>query len=354
MNESDERAGVDGSAVELDLIPVPVARYAARGDGVVIFEANDRFADSFTATDPGIPVRKWWSANDLSARRSTVDDLCAALRAGESVDATVTAGGSDRVTYRLRAVSNGGSPTVGTFTMTGGAEASRGAVAEEQIASVISHDLRNPLDVAKAHLSAARETGDPEHFDSLERAHDRMERIIGDVLTLSRGDQVVDPSRRVELDAVATDAWNTVDTGRASVAISEDLPTVEADPDRLQRLFENLFRNSIEHGTGEESSPPERAEEDETGASGTEGAEVTIRVGATDDGFFVADDGDGVAQDRREQVFEPGYSDADRGTGLGLTIVEQIALAHDWDLALVESTDGGARFEFGIPDSGAG
>jgi len=59
---------------------------------------------------------------------------------------------------------------------------------------VISHDLRNPLDVAKARLRAGQETGNEDHFDHVERAHDRMEQIIQDVLTLARGSESIDPT----------------------------------------------------------------------------------------------------------------------------------------------------------------
>jgi signal transduction histidine kinase len=70
-----------------------------------------------------------------------------------------------------------------------------------------------------------------------------------------------------------------------------------------------------------------------------------VRVGALDDGFYVADDGPGVPPDDREHVFESGYSTSEDGTGFGLAIVEEIASAHGWDVDVVESEDGGARFE---------
>ena len=73
---------------------------------------------------------------------------------------------------------------------------------------------------------------------------------------------------------------------------------------------------------------------------------VRVTVGDTDDGgFYVGDDGPGIAPDRRERVFESGYSTTDEGTGFGLAIVSEIASAHGWTIDLAESEDGGARFE---------
>jgi len=104
--------------------------------------------------------------------------------------------------------------------------------------------------------------------------------------------------------------------------------TVEANPDRLRRLFENLFRNALEHG-----SPA-----------------ATVTVGTLDDvdadGFYVADDGTGIPADAHDSVFDPGYTTADDGTGFGLSIVRRISDAHGWEVDVTGSDDGGARFEF--------
>jgi len=201
----------------------------------------------------------------------------------------------------------------------------------DRVASVISHDLRNPLDVAKARLRAAKEMDEPEHLDNVEQAHDRMERIIQDVLTLARGEEVIEPEGSVDLSAVARDAWDTVETNGASLTVSDALPSTVADRDRVKRLFENLFRNAVEHG----------------------GDDVEITVMRLDaDGFYVADDGTGIPPSHHEDIFEPGHSSTDHGTGLGLAIVRRIADVHGWSVSVTDSNTGGARFEFrGIQES---
>ena len=209
----------------------------------------------------------------------------------------------------------------------------------ENVSSVISHDLRNPLDVAKAHLRAAKETGDLAHLDTVENAHERMEQIIRDVLTLTRGHEVVNPSDTVAIDTAAKDAWESVETKQGTLEVTDGLPSVTADRDRVQRLFENLYRNAIEHGVERTQSPNEVTHSTETEKS------LTITIGALEDGFYLADDGPGIPSDRQGDVFTPGYSTREGGTGLGLAIVDRIVTAHGWELTLTTAADGGARFE---------
>jgi len=195
----------------------------------------------------------------------------------------------------------------------------------EQFASVVSHDLRNPLNVAAGHLDlvAAEHTSD--HLDTVASAHDRMQALIDDLLTLARESAPSGEREAVDLDELVAGCWTHVDTADATLATDVGR-AVRADTGRLKQLVENLVRNAIEHG----------------------GEDVTVRVGVVDDGdgFYVADDGPGVPESDRDRLFEPGYSTSTDGTGFGLSIVEQVATAHGWDARVVESADGGARFEF--------
>jgi signal transduction histidine kinase len=62
-------------------------------------------------------------------------------------------------------------------------------------------------------------------------------------------------------------------------------------------------------------------------------------------GFYVEDDGDGIPADEHGEIFDHGYTTSDDGMGFGLSIVEDIVDAHDWDISTAESHEGGARFE---------
>jgi PAS domain S-box-containing protein len=196
----------------------------------------------------------------------------------------------------------------------------------DQFASVVAHDLRNPLSVANGFLEIAAETGNQDHFEKVETAHDRIERLIEDLLTLARGETSIEDAEEVDLESVTTEAWGYVDTDEARLAVPDSLPTVTGDPGRLAQLFENLFRNAVEHA----------------------GASVTISVGrlTESDGFYVEDDGTGIPAERRDEVFKHGVTSNEGGTGFGLSIVADIAKAHGWSISVTEGTDGGARFEF--------
>jgi len=192
----------------------------------------------------------------------------------------------------------------------------------EKFANIVSHDLRNPLAVAKGRLELAQDECDSEHLDSITKAHDRIEVLIDDLLLLSReGEQVASPEV-VDIDDLIEDCWRNVDTAGATL-ISETTLKIQADRSRLAQLFENLIRNAVEHG----------------------GTEATITVGELNNGFYLADNGPGIPPDEREQVFEFGYSTSTEGTGFGLAIVKEIAAAHGWDIRLTENDPHGARFE---------
>jgi signal transduction histidine kinase len=226
----------------------------------------------------------------------------------------------------------------------------------EEFASVVSHDLRSPLTVAKGHIELIREDGDVDDdtLAHIEFAHDRMTEIIEDSLALARGGNEVTDPEPVELRTAAEQSWQIVGGGDG-LTVTDDL-ALDADPERLKRILENLFRNSIEHaGEGSpddnpiEASLPSAGESaDDADDAATDGDTVSITVGALDDdaGFYLADDGPGIPEDERDDVFEAGVSGAEMGSGLGLAIVRRIAQAHGWTVSVTEAADGGARFEF--------
>ena len=195
----------------------------------------------------------------------------------------------------------------------------------ESFASMVSHDLRNPLNVAMARLELARNDRDDENLDTVADALLRMETLIDDVLALARQGQPIDEATTVSLSALAESAWEMVDVPDATLEIDGDT-TFAADADRLQQLLENLYRNALEHGR-------------------SDGEQLTVRVGPLEDGFYVEDDGVGIPPDDREAIFESGYSTATHGTGFGLAIVGEIVAAHGWSITATDGRDGGARFE---------
>lgn len=218
----------------------------------------------------------------------------------------------------------------------------------DEFAGVVSHDLRNPLATVEGWGEVATDAlaGEEPDLDDveaalahIEQAHNRMDRMVDDLLVLARAGQTVETTEPVGLAAVASEAWEhaAVDGCERDATIPDDT-TIEADRDRLLRVFENLYRNASDH-----NEPP-----------------VTIRVGLLGDAdadadsdadgsertrFYVEDNGHGISANQRDDVFNHGYTTDSDGTGLGLSIVQDIVVAHGWHIEVTSGRDGGARFE---------
>ncbi|QRV13669.1 PAS domain S-box protein [Haloterrigena salifodinae] len=275
----------------------------------------------------------------------------------------------------------------------------------EAFASTVSHDLRNPLTLATGHLEllAGRIDGDDEtdrHVEELEWALTRMDELVENVLTLARSGRRLTETEPVDLAAVVERADRTVE-GDIEVVWDGALPTVDGDEERLRVLFENVFRNAVEHGSTSpdshaqeddgrhtassepsvadapedavkhgSTSPPSHAQEDAVehdsaspGSQGTQadldeettnrgerdGEPVTVTVDPTFEGFAIADDGPGIPPGERDRVLEWGYSTDAEGTGFGLAIVAEVVEAHGWSVAVEESDAGGLRLAVSVP-----
>jgi PAS domain S-box-containing protein len=197
-----------------------------------------------------------------------------------------------------------------------------------EFARLLAHDVRNPLTVAHAGLDLYESGGDAEHLERARTSLGRIEGIIDDVLTVAADGRAVTDPEPVALAAVVRDAWEMVATAEAALDVRTDA-TVEADSARLGRLFENLFRNAVEHA----------------------GRACTVTVTDTPVGFAVCDDGPGIDPADRDTVFEPGFSGTADGTGLGLYVVETIASAHGWTVSVA---DGDAPDADDVSDVSAG
>lgn len=201
-----------------------------------------------------------------------------------------------------------------------------------QFMSVLSHDLRNPLNAAQGYTDMYLKDGNEEHLQWVEKSHSRIEQLITDMLKLLKEGEPITSAKNVPVKDVAREAWELVDTESASIDIdTEFVATMNAS--RCQRLFEILFNNAIEHG----------------------GDDVRITIGTIEDddveGFYISDNGVGLPELSSRNVFHHGYSTDNNGTGLGLTIAQNIVQSHGWKIDTCESGSGGARFNIIVNES---
>lgn len=194
----------------------------------------------------------------------------------------------------------------------------------DEFAGVISHDLRNPLNVATGRIDLAAKECDSEHLTDVVEALSRMEAMIDDLLLLAQQGKTVGEREQIVLEELGSGCWGNIDTSDATITIDGKI-IFAADRSQVKQALENLFRNAIDHG----------------------GESVTVTVGVLNDknGFYVSDDGPGIPQEDRGDVFDSGFSTHQDGIGFGLAIVKRICEAHGWQISVTESKAGGARFE---------
>jgi len=118
--------------------------------------------------------------------------------------------------------------------------------------------------------------------------------------------------------------------------VSEAIPAIEADRDRLHQIFWNLVRNSLEAIRGKGRIRVEARQEARPGCEG-----VVI---------CLSDDGPGIAPQDRELIFEPFFSRKARGSGLGLALAHSAVTAHGGKIELVADTAApGCSFRLWLP-----
>jgi PAS domain S-box-containing protein len=318
----------------------------ALGDGAYVLDAdrnrvfvNDRLRE-VTGFDEAVLHAKhperlveegYWSAEAGERYRATVERVLAGETDDARVHVTTTLGdGSDVTTEtRLTPIERDGAVVglVGVIRdVTERVERERDLERLndrlERLAGFLSHDLRNPLSVAQGYLRLVRETGETDRLDPAEEALSRIEALIDDALVMVRDPEVIDlGTEPVDLGDLAADCWSSGDFGappEGAELVVDDPGPVRADRDLLRRAIGNLIGNALDHA----------------------GEAPTVRVGVGDRGVYVADDGPGVPAADRDAVAEFGVTN-DGGTGIGLAIVERVAVAHGWSVDLGESPSGG-------------
>lgn len=212
---------------------------------------------------------------------------------------------------------------------------------QRQLISDISHELRSPLARVNAALGLARQRlGEDALFDRIERDTERLDEMIGRLLTLARLEMTAaSPEMRpIDLTALVSDVvadagWEAAERRCRVDLISRDECTVEADPDLLRSAVENVIRNATRY----------------TASDTVVEVHLECRHGDTGEAAIirVLDRGPGVPPAELSSIFKPFYRVADArdrasgGVGLGLAIAERVVHAHQGSIRATNRPGGG-------------
>ncbi|MFP5306633.1 MAG: two-component system sensor histidine kinase NtrB [Gammaproteobacteria bacterium] len=217
-----------------------------------------------------------------------------------------------------------------------------------RLSAGIAHEVRNPLSAITQASQLLAEAGDTSAenrrlLEMIQRHAARIERIVRDVLELSRRD----PSRREDLQlhdwleeaaALYQESWPHAGRSIEIADVPQDLHVL-FDPAHLQQVLFNLWDNSFAHGA-------------------RDGRRVTVRLLAarSPDGdavhLDVADDGAGIPESFHERIFEPFFSAGAAGTGLGLFLCRELCEYNQARLSHLADRHGATfRIRFSMPPS---
>ncbi len=196
-----------------------------------------------------------------------------------------------------------------------------------------SHELRTPLARIRLGIELAKQTLDPKRKAELERDIAELDQMIDEILTASRLDTVKDLGPKEEIDLLALAAEEASRFDNCNVGGISAF--VQGDPRLLRRMIRNLLENASRHG-----APPIDIE------IATNGGKVALSI---------TDHGPGIPEAERERVFEPFYRvpgrSAAAGSGLGLSLVRQIARRHGGDAVVSSTADARAQIVVTLPSA---
>jgi signal transduction histidine kinase len=216
-----------------------------------------------------------------------------------------------------------------------------------QTAAHFAHEVGTPLNLISGHVQLlrarlAQDEGAERRLETIDAQIERIERIVRGMLDRTRPEAIkliaLDLNALLErifdTTAPALDARNV----RLVADLSDGLPLIAGDADRLQQVFINLINNAIDAmPSGGELRVGTRARTD-----GEERALVLVDF---------ADTGCGMAEDVRTHIFDPLYTTKElgRGTGLGLVVVRQVMIDHGGRIEVESEKERGTRFRLWFP-----
>ncbi|CAN7417408.1 sensor histidine kinase [Massilia sp. LjRoot122] len=269
----------------------------------------------------------WYFSRPIRALRAAFEaaaggDLAPRFAAGRAGDELNDLGRDfDRMSAQLRALMDG----------------------QRRLLHDVSHELRSPLARLQAAVGLAHQQPDKiaSSLDRIERESMRMDKLVGELLTLSRLEASPGLARREQLDLselaheIAADARFEAGPGAPEVKVNAPGPiVVQGDPDLLWSALENVVRNAMRHG----------------GSGGI--VQIVLHADAQHAHVDVLDRGPGIAPSDLAEVFRPFFRSHPNqvdGHGLGLAIARHVLVAHGGDIKAANREGGGLQVRLSLP-----
>ena len=211
-----------------------------------------------------------------------------------------------------------------------------------QLAGGVSHELRSPLGMissAAYYLSRLLKEPQPDVKETLEiltREVRVSERIIASLLDFARTETPI--RRKVDLNKVIRETLSQAAVPHSVEVVcqlDESLPTIQADPEQLSRVFGNMILNAIE------AMP--------------EGGRLVVESKIAEPGWMAVsfkDTGVGISEENLGKIFEPLFTTKTRGLGLGLALAKILAKGHDGTIEAESAVGTGSTFTVRLPATG--
>jgi len=217
----------------------------------------------------------------------------------------------------------------------------------ERFTYTVSHDLKSPLITIKGFLGFIREDterGNLQRLDAdirrISDATDKMQRLLGDLLELSRIGRLTNKPTHFEMNALVNEVleylYGRIHSGNITVHVGKNLPGAFGDRQRIFEVFQNLIDNAAKF-MGDQPNP-----------------RIDIGQDGEKDGkpvFFVRDNGIGIEPEYKDRIFGlfNKLNSQTEGTGIGLALVKRIIEFHDGGIWVESEPGGGSTFFFTLP-----